>query len=105
MRVIDVHGPREAGADARSFLPRRTATETSMSRRDAERARTRMWRFRRIATRYVNPVTRRVAATLPAFGLSAHRAARPDAPIARRSTCSGTGLQRRSICVGLESAR
>jgi deazaflavin-dependent oxidoreductase (nitroreductase family) len=32
-----------------------------------------MWRFRRIATRYVNPVTRHVARKLPAFGILTHR--------------------------------
>jgi deazaflavin-dependent oxidoreductase (nitroreductase family) len=32
-----------------------------------------MWRFRRIATRYVNPVTRHVARRLPAFGILTHR--------------------------------
>jgi deazaflavin-dependent oxidoreductase (nitroreductase family) len=32
-----------------------------------------MWRFRHVATRYVNPVTRRVAGNLPAFGLLTHR--------------------------------
>src|SRR3954453_7783462 len=35
--------------------------------------RTRMWRFRRVAGRYVNPVTRRVAGKLPAFGVLTHR--------------------------------
>jgi deazaflavin-dependent oxidoreductase (nitroreductase family) len=35
--------------------------------------RTRMWRFRRIATRYVNPITRRFAEKLPAFGVLTHR--------------------------------
>jgi deazaflavin-dependent oxidoreductase (nitroreductase family) len=32
-----------------------------------------MWRFRRVATRYVNPLTRPVAARLPAFGILTHR--------------------------------
>jgi deazaflavin-dependent oxidoreductase (nitroreductase family) len=31
--------------------------------------RTRMWRFRHVATRYVNPVMRRVVRKLPGFGL------------------------------------
>jgi F420H(2)-dependent quinone reductase len=34
--------------------------------------RTRMWRFRHVATRYINPVTRHVAGKLPAFGILAH---------------------------------
>jgi len=32
-----------------------------------------MWRFRHLATRYVNPVTRRVAGKLPTFGVLTHR--------------------------------
>jgi deazaflavin-dependent oxidoreductase (nitroreductase family) len=32
-----------------------------------------MWRFRRVATRYVNPLTRHVASRLPAFGVLTHR--------------------------------
>ena len=32
-----------------------------------------MWRFRHVATRYVNPVTRRVAGKLPAFGVLTYR--------------------------------
>lgn len=36
-------------------------------------SRTRMWRFRHIATRYVNPITRRFAGRLPAFGVLTHR--------------------------------
>jgi deazaflavin-dependent oxidoreductase (nitroreductase family) len=45
-----------------------------MSRRDAEqRGRTRMWRFRHVAARHVNPVMRRVAGRLPAFGVLTHR--------------------------------
>jgi deazaflavin-dependent oxidoreductase (nitroreductase family) len=44
-----------------------------MSRRDTEvRRRTRMWRVRRLANRYVNPLTLRVAATLPAFAVLTH---------------------------------
>jgi len=35
--------------------------------------RTRMWRFRRAATRYVDPVLRPVAGWLPAFGIVIHR--------------------------------
>ena len=45
-----------------------------MSRSDTEAdGRTRMWRFLQVATRYVNPVTRRVAGKLPAFGVLTHR--------------------------------
>jgi len=44
-----------------------------MSRSDTQvHGRTRMWRFRHIATRYVNPVTRRVAGKLPTFGVLTH---------------------------------
>jgi deazaflavin-dependent oxidoreductase (nitroreductase family) len=32
-----------------------------------------MWRFRHVATRYVNPVTRHVARRLPTFGVLTHR--------------------------------
>jgi deazaflavin-dependent oxidoreductase (nitroreductase family) len=32
-----------------------------------------MWRFRHVATRYVNPVTRRVARKLPTFGVLTYR--------------------------------
>ena len=35
--------------------------------------RTRMWRFRHAATRYVDPVLRPVAGILPAFGILTHR--------------------------------
>jgi deazaflavin-dependent oxidoreductase (nitroreductase family) len=34
--------------------------------------RTRMWRFRHVATRYINPVTRHVAGKLPTFGILTH---------------------------------
>ena len=45
-----------------------------MSRSDTDaRGRTRMWRFRHVATRYVNPVTRRVARKLPTFGVLTYR--------------------------------
>jgi deazaflavin-dependent oxidoreductase (nitroreductase family) len=45
-----------------------------MSRSDTEAGgRTRMWRFRHVAMRYVNPVTRRVAGKLPTFGVLTHR--------------------------------
>jgi deazaflavin-dependent oxidoreductase (nitroreductase family) len=45
-----------------------------MSRGDGSAgSRTRMWRFRRIATRYANPVMRHVAGKLPAFGVLIHR--------------------------------
>ena len=36
-------------------------------------SRTRMWRFRHFVTRYVNPITRRFAGRLPAFGVLTHR--------------------------------
>jgi deazaflavin-dependent oxidoreductase (nitroreductase family) len=32
-----------------------------------------MWRFRHVATRYINPVTRQVARRLPTFGVLTHR--------------------------------
>jgi deazaflavin-dependent oxidoreductase (nitroreductase family) len=32
-----------------------------------------MWRFRRFAMRYINPVTQRVAGKLPTFGILTHR--------------------------------
>jgi deazaflavin-dependent oxidoreductase (nitroreductase family) len=35
--------------------------------------RTRMWRFRRIVARYVNPVTRPLARRLPTFAILTHR--------------------------------
>jgi deazaflavin-dependent oxidoreductase (nitroreductase family) len=35
--------------------------------------RTRVWRFRRLVNRYVNPVTRPVARKLPAFAVLTHR--------------------------------
>jgi deazaflavin-dependent oxidoreductase (nitroreductase family) len=35
--------------------------------------RTRMWRLRRVVTRYVNPVTRPVARRLPSFAILTHR--------------------------------
>jgi deazaflavin-dependent oxidoreductase (nitroreductase family) len=35
--------------------------------------RTRMWRFRHVATRYVNPITRRIAGKLPTFGILIHQ--------------------------------
>jgi deazaflavin-dependent oxidoreductase (nitroreductase family) len=34
--------------------------------------RTRMWRFRHFATRYINPITRPVAGKLPTFGILTH---------------------------------
>ncbi len=37
------------------------------------KARTRAWRFRRIATRYLDPVLRPVASWLPAFAVMTHR--------------------------------
>src|SRR5262249_5887957 len=43
-----------------------------MERADTAR-RTRMWRFRHIAARYVNPVARRVAGKLPGFGVLTYR--------------------------------
>jgi len=44
-----------------------------MSRDDAGAGRTRMWRFRRLAMRFVNPAMRRVAGKLPTFGVLTHR--------------------------------
>jgi deazaflavin-dependent oxidoreductase (nitroreductase family) len=35
-----------------------------------------MWRFRHVATRYINPVTRQVARRLPSFGVLTHRGRR-----------------------------
>jgi deazaflavin-dependent oxidoreductase (nitroreductase family) len=35
--------------------------------------RTRAWRFRRVANRYLNPVMRHVARRLPGFGILTHR--------------------------------
>ena len=35
-------------------------------------ARTRMWGFRHVATRYLNPLTRLFAGRLPAFGILTH---------------------------------
>jgi deazaflavin-dependent oxidoreductase (nitroreductase family) len=35
--------------------------------------RTRAWRFRRVANRYLNPVMRHVARLLPGFGILTHR--------------------------------
>jgi deazaflavin-dependent oxidoreductase (nitroreductase family) len=35
--------------------------------------RTRMWRFRRVVNRYINPITRPVAKKLPSFAILAHR--------------------------------
>jgi deazaflavin-dependent oxidoreductase (nitroreductase family) len=37
------------------------------------RDRTRLWRFRRVATHYLNPFTRAVAGRLPGFGILTHR--------------------------------
>jgi hypothetical protein len=50
--------------------------------------RTRMWRFRGIVGRYINPITRPVASKLPAFGILTHRGASLGAPTEPRSTCS-----------------
>src|SRR4029453_10838676 len=45
-----------------------------VNRSDTETGgRTRMWRFRRVASRYINPVTRPVAGKLPSFGILTHR--------------------------------
>lgn len=45
-----------------------------MSQTDAETARrTRAWRVRDLANRYLNPVMRHVARRLPAFGILTHR--------------------------------
>jgi F420H(2)-dependent quinone reductase len=39
----------------------------------AAKGRTRMWRFRTIVKRYVNPFTRPVAKRLPSFAILTHR--------------------------------
>jgi hypothetical protein len=39
----------------------------------AAHRRTRMWRFRNVVKRYINPVTRPVATRLPSFGILTHR--------------------------------
>jgi deazaflavin-dependent oxidoreductase (nitroreductase family) len=45
-----------------------------MSQDDAAaQNRTRMWRFRNVVKRYVNPVTRPIARQLPTFGILTHR--------------------------------
>jgi deazaflavin-dependent oxidoreductase (nitroreductase family) len=50
------------------------SVRAEMGRNDADAVgRTRMWRFRHAAARYVNPVMRRVAGKLPAFGVLTHR--------------------------------
>lgn len=38
-----------------------------------DRGRTRVWRFRHVATRYVDPLMRPLARRLPSFGLLTHR--------------------------------
>ena len=40
---------------------------------DGAHDRTRMWRFRRVVHRYVNPITRPVAKKLPTFAILTHR--------------------------------
>jgi hypothetical protein len=45
--------------------------------------RTRVWRLRRIATRYVDPVLRPVAGRLPGFGLVTDPELRPAPPPVR----------------------
>ena len=40
---------------------------------DAKLGRTRVWRYRRLVNRYVNPVTRPVARRLPSFAVLTHR--------------------------------
>jgi deazaflavin-dependent oxidoreductase (nitroreductase family) len=42
--------------------------------------RTRLWGFRRIATRYVNPFTRLFAGWMPGFGILVHRGRRTGRP-------------------------
>jgi F420H(2)-dependent quinone reductase len=44
-----------------------------VSRRDTQTSRTRLWRFRHAVRRYINPVTRPIAARLPTFALLTHR--------------------------------
>jgi hypothetical protein len=48
-----------------------TSLLTSME--PGPRERTRLWRFRHVATRYLNPFTRVVAGRLPGFGILIHR--------------------------------
>ena len=40
---------------------------------DGTSGRTRMWRFRPVVERYINPITRPVASKLPAFAILTHR--------------------------------
>jgi deazaflavin-dependent oxidoreductase (nitroreductase family) len=40
---------------------------------DSTRGRTRMWRFRHVVNRYINPITRPVAKKLPTFAILTHR--------------------------------
>src|SRR5262245_52758160 len=44
-----------------------------MSESAAAHGRTRMWRFRSVVKRFVNPVTRPAARRLPTFGILTHR--------------------------------
>jgi deazaflavin-dependent oxidoreductase (nitroreductase family) len=49
----------------------------TVGRSDTETGgRTRMWRFRRVVRRYVNPVTRPVARRLPTFAILTHQGRR-----------------------------
>jgi deazaflavin-dependent oxidoreductase (nitroreductase family) len=42
--------------------------------------RTRLWRFRHVVTRYLNPVTRLFAGWVPGFGIMAHRGRKTGRP-------------------------
>ena len=44
-----------------------------VSRTGIQTNRTRMWRFRGVVARYINPITRLVASKLPTFGILTHR--------------------------------
>ena len=48
---------------------------TQVNRSDTS-GRTRMWRFRRVVTRYVSPVVRPIAGRLPSFGVLIYRGRR-----------------------------
>lgn len=54
-------------------VPDVAATVCGMGRRpDDTQSRTRMWRFRHIATRHLNPIVRRFAGRLPGLGIVTH---------------------------------
>ena len=47
---------------------------------DGTNGRTRMWRFRPVVQRYMNPITRPVASKLPAFAILTHRGRKSGRP-------------------------